>query len=36
MAHWSRRQFVQGVGAAGVGLLAGCAPPSLLPALQAG
>src|SRR2546423_6450133 len=24
MDHWSRRQFVQGVGVAGLGLLAGC------------
>src|SRR5262249_39368527 len=24
MAHWSRRQLVQGVGVAGIGLLAGC------------
>ena len=27
MDHWSRRQFVQGVGVAGFGLLAGCGPP---------
>jgi hypothetical protein len=24
MDHWGRRQFVQGVGVAGLGLLAGC------------
>ena len=24
MDHWSRRRFVQGVGVAGLGLLAGC------------
>jgi len=24
MDHWSRRQFVQGAGVAGLGLLAGC------------
>src|SRR5262245_25436241 len=37
MDHWSRRQFVQGVGAAGLALVAGCGrlpgqappPPSL-------
>jgi putative ABC transport system substrate-binding protein len=39
MDHWSRRQFVQGAGAAGVGLLAGCgrwpgqAQPSKAPQL---
>jgi putative ABC transport system substrate-binding protein len=34
MDHWSRRQFVQGVGAAGLGLLVGCGrlPGQALPA----